>query len=386
MTIDNAFIHQSNLAISNNGTYLPIKSTGNTPTYTEYKLGSSFGQTDITAVFAVTEEIRGQVSPFTGFSEGRRYLAAIDLNGSTITLSNISDIVSGISKRVVSGGYDAGVTIDCCWLVPKQFVSAGTAISFKYVDYNANDQTISASRVNPFLVDYNAQLANIDPNYDYYIGTKYNRMQLPRRVGSVDFTISALSGNDDYKLFIKCGADTIDLSNDFKLGLTHAASENSLQTALVHNMSNISSVIMGAGLIAAAPATGGTSAVAGVSSVINGVTGYLQTGNVSYSQGANVLSLYIPTASGRTAMSPIMLTAYQSNADETKRAGMYGAQYEDAYSGTFLYMFSHFSPLVAGYDTYLKMDCDVDGIPHDAAQYIQNIFAEGNRFIAVMAT
>ena len=395
MSIANAFLLQTNKKLKltdtsvdgYNGVYSPIKATENTPEYIEYALQSStFAATDVVAVFQVLESAKVATSPISTDTLLTAAICGIAIDGTNVTLDNVGDIIGRITGRVVSGSNDIEITVGKAWLVPRYFVSQGASVTFRGTDWLNNTITATGFRVNNAIIERPASLVNINPNYDYFFGTKYNRMQLPRRVDQVDFTVTGITTDDGFKLLVTCGANILDLSNDFELGVTKVGETNDAQSNITKAIGTLGNLTAGAALIAAAPATGGTSALAGVSQLLNGVNGFFAPPNTSYSAGVGVHALYMTNETGRTAQSPLVLSAYKSLADETRRAGMFGVEYNEAYRHTFLYLFSFTNVVSGSYDTFAKIQCDVNGVPKHAAEYIQSVLASGNRFIAIATT
>ena len=382
MEFENVVVKRSNKKVGNNGVFAPIKNVQTVPTETEITLRSDaqpFQLGDICAVFRVNEELRSTAATFLGQHSTRTYLCATTLGG-VYNLTNIATKIAGIYNRIIAGASDVPVAVDKAWLVPAALVSmSSNQYSFTSRNSQGTDESFSCYLCNNWIIKGFNYTTDIDPDYEYYIGTPYTRMQLPRITGTVTYDVQSLGSNDGIYIYMTCGNNRLDLSDCFDLGMTTNNGAKNAMDSIAHNINNIGQIVTGIGSIAGAGVTGGASLV-GAGQIFNGINGYLKANVGSYSQGSNVLGLYIPTSAQRSANSPLRLIKYQSLNDEQEIAMRLGAEFN-----TYVTLFGNIPNsawLCSGTwntDIYLQADVDVTNVPTYAGRYIQSILAQGTR-------
>ena len=212
---------------------------------------------------------------------------------------------------------------------------------------------------------------DINPNYKYYVGTRYNGLEITRETGTTGISYRFIYGQDSLKVRIEQGDKMLDITNAFEVGLTSNDGNYTTMQKIAGLLQSISGVTSGAFQIA----SGGVGYVSGALTIGNALLALSKEGNAHYSPGGDGLSNFLPNISSNAP--PYYATIYSSTIDEKAHARLYGATFSKQISS--IDSVFTFELLGAGdlNDTFLSADCRIDGIPLTARDVIAEAFSNG---------
>ena len=218
---------------------------------------------------------------------------------------------------------------------------------------------------------------DINPNYKYYVGTRYNGLEITRETGTTDIYYRFIYGQDSLKVRIDQGDKMLDITSAFEVGLTSNDGNYTTMQKIAGLLQSISGVTSGAFQIA----SGGVGYVSGAMTIGNALLALSKEGNAHYSPGGDGLSNFLPNISSNAP--PYYATIYSSTIDEKAHARLYGATFSKQISS--IDSVFNFELLGAGdlNDTFLSADCRIDGIPLNARDVIAEAFSNGIYVIKV---
>ena len=212
---------------------------------------------------------------------------------------------------------------------------------------------------------------DINPNYKYYVGTRYNGLEITRETGTTDIYYRFIYGQDSLKVRIDQGDKMLDITNAFEVGLTSNDGNYTTMQKIAGLLQSISGITSGAFQIA----SGGVGYVSGALTIGNSLLALSKEGNARYSPGGDGLSNFLPNISSNAP--PYYATIYSSTIDEKAHARLYGATFSKQISS--IDSVFNFGLLGDGdlNDTFLSADCRIDGIPLTARDVIADAFSNG---------
>lgn len=218
---------------------------------------------------------------------------------------------------------------------------------------------------------------DINPNYKYYVGTRYNGLEITRETGTTGIYYRFIYGQDSLKVRIDQGDKMLDITNAFEVGLTSNDGNYTTMQKIAGLLQSISGVTSGAFQIA----SGGVGYVSGALTIGNALLALSKEGNAHYSPGGDGLSNFLPNISSNAP--PYYATIYSSTIDEKAHARLYGATFSKQISS--IDSVFNFELLGSGdlNDTFLSADCRIDGIPLNARDVIAEAFSNGIYIIKV---
>lgn len=218
---------------------------------------------------------------------------------------------------------------------------------------------------------------DINPNYKYYAGTRYNGLEITRETGTTGISYRFIYGQDSLKVRIDQGDKMLDITNAFEVGLTSNDGNYTTMQKIAGLLQSISGVTSGAFQIA----SGGVGYVSGALTIGNALLALSKEGNAHYSPGGDGLSNFLPNISSNAP--PYYATIYSSTIDEKAHARLYGATFSKQISS--IDSVFNFELLGAGdlNDTFLSADCRIDGIPLNARDVIAEAFSNGIYIIKI---
>lgn len=284
------------------------------------------------------------------------------------------DLVGGIySVDATIGTLDAAVLK--AYVVMKNTVpsySGGATPIFKTRPAYASG-TIELSDVTPLGTFYHKQAFNltIDPDKEYYVGTRYNGLKLVRTTEStIEVDIETIVKQDGLQVLVRQGAQMLDITDAFSVGLTSNDGNLSATQQIAKGIQAIGGVASGAFQIM----KGGAGYVTGALQITSAIAGMFDTGNAKYQAAGDGLSTFL---FGYNVMRyPYCYAAYTSTDNEKKQARLFGATYNQQIASidsvfTFPYLGSGTA------ETYLAATCEIDGICMNARDDIIAQLKEG---------
>ena len=218
---------------------------------------------------------------------------------------------------------------------------------------------------------------DINPNYKYYVGTRYSGLEITRETGTTGINYRFIYGQDSLKVRIEQGDKMLDITSAFEVGLTTNDGNYTSMQKIAGLLQSIGGVTSGAFQIA----SGGVGYVSGALTIGNSLLALSKEGNARYSPGGDGLSNFLPNISSNAP--PYYATIYPSTIDEKAHARLYGATFSEQISA--IDSVFNFELLGEGdlNDTFLSADCRIDGIPLNARDVIAEAFSNGIYIIKV---
>lgn len=296
-------------------------------------------------------------------------------------LSEALDRVSGITSVSIFDGSTV-IQVDAnvlkAYIVPSSMTLSSNIYTpkFNYVGRYSRGEfhptaTIAQGEVKRHLT------ININPNYKYYVGTRYNGLEITRETETTGISYCFIYGQDSLKVRVEQGDKMLDITNAFEVGLTSNDGNYTSMQKIAGLLQSISGVTSGAFQIA----SGGVGYVSGALTIGNSLLALSKEGNARYSPGGDGLSNFLPNISSNAP--PYYATIYSSTIDEKAHARLYGATFNEQISA--IDSVFNFELLGAGdlNDTFISADCRIDGIPLNARDVIAEAFSNGIYIIKV---
>lgn len=247
----------------------------------------------------------------------------------------------------------------------------------EYMDANGVDQNVYA--VVPSILD-KTKTISIDPNYNYYVGTRQNGLKIQRTTAtSVDVKYRYIYGQSDLKVLVIQGDNMQDITEAFSVDLTINQGNVTGIKAVAKTMGIFMNTFAGMyGVATGKP----TAAVLGISNLAKSTFNEVAdvSGGKYVNGGDGYLTFYQIISIGLTATlhNPYCIVTYESNIDEAMNARHNGAYYNEVVAS----IASIFTKSLIGVDnnftdTYIMASLHVDNIPNEAADFIKLKFASG---------
>ena len=282
-------------------------------------------------------------------------------------------LVSGIhSVASTLATLDANVLK--AYIVPKNYlaIKSGTVPIFNTKTTSFNGTLTPTFEVAPFVFPVIFSF-DIDPNFKYYVGTKYAGLEVARLAGeSVSVIYNFMVKQDGLQVLIQHGDKMLDITSAFQVGLTSNDGNFTTSQQIAATLRTLGSVSANVGAIAA----GGAGAEMGALNITSAMAGLFKEGNARYTQGGDGLSTY--RAIDGSVMSPFYMQMNESIIDETEKIRFYGIAFDEFLTDINV-VFD--APYVVtdseSYDTFVAADTRVTGVPSTACDYIANTFNRG---------
>ena len=294
--------------------------------------------------------------------------------------------VSGITGVAATGW---GITtyndaqVLSAWLVDNTYLlmSQTDYISVKsineYMDANGVNQNVYA--VIPYILSKTITL-NINPNYEYYVGTRQNGLKLQRTTASsVEVVYRYIYTTSEVKVLVLQGNNMQEITEAFGVDLTINQGNVTGIKAVAKTMGIFLNTFAGMyGIATGKP----TAAVLGISnlakSTFNEAADISGGKFVNGGDGYNTFYQIISIGVNATLHNPYCIVSYESIIDEEANARHNGAYYNvvvasitNVFNASLIGVDSTFN------DTYVMASLHVDGIPNEASEYIKTRFNNG---------
>ena len=343
-----------------------------------------YGTTSNIQLFAIDLDTIKKAFEATGIPN---YYTATYYNA--VQLASI--FVNGIVKAGINNANYENARVLTAYVVPKE-VLLTAEMTKMYVETSTifggggvNNIKFAVLDVVPYEYTKAVTISN-SFNNKYYIGTKYDNLEITRTTqSSINAYYKFISGDGKLTVTIQQGDNTKDITNSFEI--------NIIQQETAHNVNVLSNIVskgFGAlstilGLTTANP----ISAVAGASALAGGIgSDLIANGNRSVGRVAKIgdaLQCYyrIPNLTDTPINNPLYICSYASLEDEEANARIFGAKFSEPISN----IYNVFSSALLGTgslaSTYIKATCNVDEVPTDACDFIQNVLNSGAYFIDI---
>lgn len=218
---------------------------------------------------------------------------------------------------------------------------------------------------------------NIDPDFEYYVGTKLHGLQLPRSTQPINVTYKYIFGQSDMRVLVSCGDKSLDITEDFEVMLTVTNGVMSETQQIGQLLGILAGTLIPAAGAAAAGSVSIAGATAGAAGVASNIFQSAQQGNgrvIGAGNGA------LSWRNGLTLEYPYKQRTYKSTQDEKAKARLFGANFAE-YCDDMADIMEH--ELLGGGAmsdfnlTYLQATVQVYGIPDEARKYIEDCFTSG---------
>lgn len=357
------------------GVYDPIQATK----------GASFEKIDSTREFDVDDLAIVYTVVFeTGVSSVLVNNSGTALSIFANELSNIGTPPTGMTKldwaiNLVSGIYGAQATIGdvdanvlSAYLIPKKYlaIKSGTVPVFKTKPPDGSWNLTPSFEVAPVIFPV-VMNKSINPNYEYYVGTKLTGLKLTRTTEStIQIRYEFIVKQDGVQVFVRQGAQMLDITDAFSIGLTSNDGSLTSSQKIAKGIQAIGGVASGAFQIM----KGGAGYVTGALQITSAIANVIEQGNAKYSQGGDGVSTF-RLLSGDVG-DPFYCAKYESTDDEQAHARLFGATYnQQVASIDSVFTFPYLGSGTA--ETYIAATCEIDGICMNARDDIIAQLKEG---------
>ena len=286
------------------------------------------------------------------------------------------------------------------WIVPVEFLGVTDTddlIGFKFANPNylaigesygtSVGQIYTQKTCRPAFTANEYQFT-IDPNYEFYFGTKTAMLDVPRVVNSnknVVCRIECITKKGGIQIIARCGESQLDITDAFSVGIPTTTGEQKPEEKVARAVQ-----LMGQFNAGAVQAASGQY-IAGVLNAVSAVLPRDFSSNAAYKSNGDGLTSWakIDDLTEYFHMEfPIGTTGYASSKNEQDRAIRYGLifnQYVSSTYGTSLSMIQTLIQSTPIYNTvhdkqaFIKATCEISGIPLNAIQVIKEAFSTGVR-------
>lgn len=244
--------------------------------------------------------------------------------------------------------------------------------------FNDGDMEITPDRTqSAYVANWASFDITIDPDNEYYIGTKLHGLQLPRSTQPINVVYKFIFGQSDIRVLVSAGDKSLDITEDFEVMLTVT---NGVANETQH-IGQLLGILAGTLIPAAGAAVGGSISIAGAAA---GATGIASNIFQSAQQGnGRVIGVGNGALTCRTGLNleyPYKQRTYKSTQDEKAKARLFGANFAE-YCDDLADIMEHEllgGGAMAGFElTYLQATVQVYGIPDEARKYIEDCFSSG---------
>lgn len=302
------------------------------------------------------------------------------------TLEKCVSIISEIYARVLFNGTideDLPAYVNNIYIIRHTWFDIGTSITLRLKSsYIYNSQPIVNAAwevINPKTICYYYPL-QINPNYDYYLGTKNNGLKLQRLTRGKQGTANGaaivfyefVAKRDSLQFFAVQGDSRLDITSQFELGIASTNGPLMTQDKIKNALGLMS------GITNALVQWVGYNFTGGIFGSAKSVFDAQKSPNSSYVGTGDALNSWYKTdASGFEYA--LGYTTYESTKNEVGNAIQHGVIINAAYTGTISSLFSD-TPIndsIVSNTIVLQLDAEVKGVPMDASDIITQAFAKG---------
>ena len=386
-TLSNIVVNRCNRNIGT-GLYDTIKGT---KTYTiNYIGGNTINVNNVSIVFSLCYNVKQNVLN----TNSKTQLYAIDVrtlkalaqdypNASAldIAISFVSGIVgvaaTGWGMQTYNDAYVIGAWfIDNNYLVTNSSDYVSVKSVNEYMETNGVNQNVYA--VIPIIQDKTINI-NINPNYDYYVGTKHNGLKLQRTTEtSANIIYRYIYGQSDLKVLVLQGENMQDITEAFSVDLTINQGNVTGIKAVAKTMGTFLNTFAGMyGIATGKP----TAAVIGISNLAKTTfndaadinDGKLINGGDGYNTFYQIVSIGLDA----TLHNPYAIVTCESIIDEEENARHNGAYFNVVLSNLDTLFVAALLGTGTFNDTLIMATCNIDGIPAEASNEIKNKLSMG---------
>lgn len=398
--LNNIVVNQCNRAIGN-GLYADIRKAESDYTQTESVISASQNTLSLVVAFKVISGgsilylttpnnivlARKPLSDFTPSTsydsllyQVEQYVAFLAQSGRRICFS--PNVPADASVVQLLYAYIVPTSL----LANADFPDKTVAQVYKYLDVENNDGTWTSQALircieNNYI--YSSSIANTKItsklNYDLYLGVLNNTIKLPRFVKKdVNYYLNFTMDYDGVDLLIGFDNNTRNLQDNIKVSVVYTADQTS-------GLYNIAKGIKTLGGILQRNTVGAIKNIAegnyfGLATQMLNLAPNEESDHTSYTSTGNVITTY-----GNMLTTFLNLYYVKSIEDEEANARIFGARFSEAISS----IYNVFSSALLGTgslaSTYIKASCNVDEVPTDACDFIQNVLNSGAYFIDIRA-
>lgn len=402
-SLNNIVVNQCNRAIGN-GLYADIRKAESDYTQTESVIAPSSSTYPLSLILAFQVVSGGSAtSSYFLLGDGDIVLARRSLsftppsqyNSCLILAEQIVETYAQSGRRIKAYGTvpaDAStVKLLYAYIIPDfllanaDFPDTTPVQGFTYIDVERNgswhEKELTRCQENTYI--YSGSIANTKItnklNYDLYLGVLNNTIKVPRYVKKdVNYYLNFNMDYDGVDLLIGFDNNTRNLRDNLKVSIIYTADQTK-------GLYNIAEGIKSLGGILQRNTVGAIKNIAegnyfGLATQMLNLAPNEETNHTSYTSSGNIASTY-----GNLFTTFLNLYYVKSIEDEKANARIFGARFSEAISS----IYNVFSSALLGTgslaSTYIKATCNVDEVPTDACDFIQNVLNSGAYFIDIRA-
>jgi hypothetical protein len=184
--------------------------------------------------------------------------------------------------------------------------------------------------------DYVLSPDDIDNNYDYYIGTKNNGLRLEQTTDDMHVNIIEEMDTNGYHVLVKQGTRAKDISKCFQVSLMGSTKEYDALSSLSFWLKSIAShlPLLAAGIATSIATENPLPAIgAGIGALSSSVSNLSGNNNVTpFIESDSDGYMTFTAIDRRSASYPFYMTKYESAANESNNARIYGVAFDAYYS------------------------------------------------------
>lgn len=251
------------------------------------------------------------------------------------------------------------------YLIPRQFLIGVSADlpSFKCVAPDGEKTLTPDFKCFSTEINFNVDIET-DPNYNYYVGTKFNGLKISRTTKGASINYKFIVKQNGCQVIVSQGENTRDITSSFEISIT--TTDGNLTTLeKIKEGINLIGNISSAGFQIA---QGGAGYVTGPLTAINALSNMNINSNASYVGAGDGLNSCIGLDT--LPVSPFYAIKHKSIYDEQAKARLYGAnfsQYIESINEIFDY------PLIGSSintKTVLQCNARISNVPNEAIELI----------------
>ena len=321
---------------------------------------------------------------------------AVDIDANFDNFSSVEiavDIIGGIFGVTTTGQGENDAQVIKAWLIGDGMIDTGeyeimygVTIKTKSMFTKGTTLTLNVSHVKPSIQYRRIVLRNYDINKIYYAGVFNNGLKLQRfTTKDLEYFTYFIVGDDDIKVIVSQGENQKDISSAFEVLLTtNSATETGIRriARAINNTSKMFSSMQKA-----------ESKSGVVSAGITGLAGMVDMsadfeGAIGGGDGCNTFYRSQYDAANKTTLeTPYKLTLFNSIENENENVRRYGANFKETiYSdksigqiADYVYTFEWLGndATIDFNKVFIQLQCSVEEIPTEAANYIKQVLASG---------
>ena len=332
---------------------------------------TAFGATSATGLFAFNAK--------TLFDVYRAYIDAHTPSGDTPFYDNAIEVIIGIVSGIygvhsssVWGSATNDAKVTKAYLLPTELIyaSGDTGIQLKSKSMYGEYTTLACMDIAHFA-RYKTLTLDVDPDYEYYVGTVHKGLKLVRTTDTTaTVTYKCIPSTNDVEVVVIQGDNQADITTDFEVVLT-------MNDGDVTNLSGIKQALSMGLKGATAIASSGPVGVASLAPDVIGLMGHHYQGHQS-GNGDGFVTFY--KAGNATlylcAKYPYGYVKYKSVNNEQDNAKYKGAFF-DTYVATFASIFTPALLYGSNIATYIQANVALSNIPTDAQNAIRGALSAG---------